>query len=632
MPRPSPTPPEALDLQLARVQRTYAEGVQRPRDLLARVRAACESLGEHLFVSLARPEQIDEQLEAAMRRQIRGVAQPLFGVPFAVRDNIHCSGWTTTLGLPSLRLTPCTSAPVVARLAQLGAILVGKTRLEPFGISPLAASPLNADIAPPDAVAAHAQSSDAPSHATAQAVALGLVSFALATDSDGLLALGAAQHGVTALKLRRDPSLLVGIVSNRPSVESLCILTHGAGDALRLFDCTRPLASHCDSGGNQSSWPPVGADCTTDEAVTSARKTRLTLGIPSLEATPSPSDNAPLVAPYLAQQLDTCEAEIKAVDARTFHQASQLLRHESSIAERYVSARPWLEAFSHELPPALLEQLRSGTRCRATEVFEAQQRRYELAEQCEKLWHQLDALWIQIQPSPDSKGGSQPRDRAPRAEALDIGFTNLLDLCSLSMPLGHPQDPPGNGVTLVAAPGSERASVALAARLQHACGTRVGIRAIPLAIEEAASSGPTPPPPETSSQVGELEVALVGARDEPLHSQLTHLGGRFTRRARTAACYELFALAGAPPQRPALIRRSQPAGSIELDVYSLPAKHFGSLVILLSWPLCIGNIELDDGTWIHGFVCEPHALVGARDVTKYGRWPHAIADDGARVR
>jgi allophanate hydrolase len=47
---------------------------------------------------------------------------------------------------------------------------------------------------------------------------------------------------------------------------------------------------------------------------------------------------------------------------------------------------------------------------------------------------------------------------------------------------------------------------------------------------------------------------------------------------------------------------------------------FGSFVARVPPPLCIGTVELDDGTRTSGFLCEPHALAGARDITRFGGW------------
>lgn len=631
--------PESLDLQLASLQRAYASGAQSPRDLLGKILTACESHGARVWASLGRPEQLDEQLRASTRRQMRGVPQPLFGVPFAVQDNIHCAGWTTTLGIPSLRLKPSITAPAVTRLVQLGAVLIGKTQLEAFGIGLMGSfSSRGAADAP------HADRNSAPDPAgdfgaaSALAVALGLVSFVIGTDSDGAASVWAARHGLVALKPRRTQWCHREVVFNCPSIESLCITANNADDAIRVFDCARPVQLPCEREEHldeeeRTEWDTnASVSLANGAAVRSQQRSHLCLGVPAAASQVSPPGSAgSLNSPLLEQQLSELELCTKAVDCTVFQQASLLSQQDFWLAERYVSARPWLEAVSQELNPQLLEQLLKGQTYSATEVFEAQHRQWELIRESEKCWRQVDALLLTAstttQLTSDVPSGSQtPTQRVE----LPVRFANLLDLCTLSMPVGPPGQEQSSYVTLVCAPGVERPLLELAARLQRACSPTVGARAIPL----AKPPNQTPPlqggleHPRTATPaepgVPKLEVALVGARDEPLQSQLLNLGGQFTRRTRTAARYELFALAGAPPQQPALIRRSQPAGSIELDVYSLPAQHFGRLIMLLSWPLCIGNIELEDGSWIHGFVCEPQALVGARDVTKYGSWSKAL--------
>jgi allophanate hydrolase len=62
------------------------------------------------------------------------------------------------------------------------------------------------------------------------------------------------------------------------------------------------------------------------------------------------------------------------------------------------------------------------------------------------------------------------------------------------------------------------------------------------------------------------------------------------------------------------------AGNIEVEVWRMTKEAFGSFVALIPPPLGIGTLQLDDGTWVKGFLCEAHAVANAEDITAFGGW------------
>jgi allophanate hydrolase len=53
--------------------------------------------------------------------------------------------------------------------------------------------------------------------------------------------------------------------------------------------------------------------------------------------------------------------------------------------------------------------------------------------------------------------------------------------------------------------------------------------------------------------------------------------------------------------------------------------HFGSFVAEVPPPLAIGSVQLEDGEWVKGFVCEPAGLDGAHEITPLGGWRAYLA-------
>jgi allophanate hydrolase len=128
----------------------------------------------------------------------------------------------------------------------------------------------------------------------------------------------------------------------------------------------------------------------------------------------------------------------------------------------------------------------------------------------------------------------------------------------------------------------------------------------------------------------------------PLHHQVVAAGARLLARTRTAARYRLYALAGGPPHRPGIMRVADagPVGaegaephlracaevgaSIEVEVYGFPIHAVGAFLADIAPPLGLGRIELQDGRWVQGFICEPWGLVDAKDITASGGWRYHL--------
>ncbi len=118
-----------------------------------------------------------------------------------------------------------------------------------------------------------------------------------------------------------------------------------------------------------------------------------------------------------------------------------------------------------------------------------------------------------------------------------------------------------------------------------------------------------------------IPLAVVGAHlsGQPLNHQLTDRCAALVATTTTAPRYRLHALDTEPP-KPGLVRVGSDGAGVEVEVWELEPAAFGSFVAEVPPPLAIGKIELADGSWVSGFVCEPWALDGAPDITAFGGW------------
>jgi allophanate hydrolase len=106
----------------------------------------------------------------------------------------------------------------------------------------------------------------------------------------------------------------------------------------------------------------------------------------------------------------------------------------------------------------------------------------------------------------------------------------------------------------------------------------------------------------------------------PLNHQLTSRGAWCRQRTTTAPVYRLHALPDTTPPKPGLRRVAEGGAAIEVEVWSIGVAELGSFLLEVPSPLCLGTIELADGSTHPGFLCEPWAFEEAPDVTHHGGW------------
>ncbi|MSE17169.1 allophanate hydrolase, partial [Pantoea agglomerans] len=113
-------------------QQRYQQAPQQITSLLSAHLAALDPQ-DSAWIYLATPDQLAAQIEPLLAHYQRDPGSlPLFGVPFAVKDNIDVAGWPTSAACPAFTYTASEDAVAVARLKAAGAIVIGKTNLDQF--------------------------------------------------------------------------------------------------------------------------------------------------------------------------------------------------------------------------------------------------------------------------------------------------------------------------------------------------------------------------------------------------------------------------------------------------------------------------------------------------------------------
>ena len=592
---------ESLDF--AALRRAYGAGGCSPvavaEALLARL---AHQRDNPIWISLVPAAELLARAAALARDRSARERLPLYGVPFAVKDNIDVAGMPTTAGCREFAYTPARTATAVQRLLDAGAMLVGKTNLDQFATGLVGTrSPYGAVRNAFDP----AYISGGSSSGSAVAVALGLVAFALGTDTAGSGRVPAGFNNVVGLKPTRGLASTTGVVPACRTLDCVSVFALTCGDARAVLDVL-------------DATDPTDEFARADRAAVWGPENGFRFGVPRDDALEFFGDAgyARLFAAAV-ERLRELGGSPVAIDPAPFLAAAELLYDGPWVAERYAALRGFFERRAEAILPVTRAVIAAAKRHSAADAFDAAYRLAALKRDTARVWAAVDLLLVPT-------AGTIYRIAEVEADPIGLNanlgrytnFVNLLDLAAIAVPSGFRSDGLPFGVTLIAPALSDRWLAAIGARYHQASGVRLG--ATDVAPPAAAAS---PPPPAAT-----VHLAVVGAHlsGQPLNGELTERGATLVRTCRTAPVYRLYALPGTQPPKPGLVRAAAGA-PIEVEVWRMPLAAYGPFVAGVPAPLAIGTVELEDGSRVQGFLCEAHATAAALDISDFGGWRAYLA-------
>ncbi|UQZ33629.1 allophanate hydrolase [Paenibacillus sp. PK3_47] len=504
---------------------------------------------------------------------------PLWGIPFAVKDNIEVAGWPVTAACPDFSYEPGQHAAVVERLLAAGAIPVGKTNLDQFATGLVGTrSPYGAahNALRPELI------SGGSSSGSAVAVARGQAAFALGTDTAGSGRVPAALNGLIGYKPALGAWPSSGVIPACRSLDCVTVFARVIEDAESVDGQVRGhLPSDPYSAGR-----PLGRAAMPE--VFLIPKGPLEFFGPFAEAYSEAWERA-------KQRLVQTGHKVEEADISLFQEAAAQLYEGPWVAERWADLESFISSHPGSALPVTEQILRSGSRAdfTAAALFRSQHRLAEIRGEVRRLLNNA----VLVLPT---AGGTWTREQVaadPVAANSKMGLytnhCNLLDLSAVSIPAGEAEERLPFGITLFTLPEKE-ANLGAAARA-------------------------------LTSQTKDVTVAVCGLhmREMPLERQMLELGAEFLEESETAAVYELYMLPTSPP-KPGLIRTSGNGAAIRLELWKMSAASFGHFTASIPAPLGIGRIELADGRQVSGFLCESYAAEQSRNITSAGGWRNAI--------
>jgi allophanate hydrolase len=571
---------------------------------------ADDSADDPAWITRVDATRLEQQLDwlDARLELVHGDLQqlPLYGIPFAVKDNIDVAGWPTTAGCAAFAYTASEDATVVLRLRQAGAIMVGKTNLDQFATG-LTGTRSPYGIVPNTFRREYICGGS--SSGSASVVARGIVPFALGTDTAGSGRVPAGMNNIVGLKPTRGWLSARGVVPACRTLDCVSILALTVEDAAELAH----IAAGFDPHDPYSRVPSISAPAAFSQ--------RPRLGVPRDPEFFGDREAEAAYGQALARAT-AMGAELTPIDFTPFAALAALLYEGPWIAERFaVIERVWNET-PEAIDPTVRAIIEGAKSFSAADAFKAEYRRAELTRVTDTIMATVDAMIVPTVPMVFTieEALQEPFTRNAKL-GIYTNFANFADLCALALPSGLRANGVPTGVTLLAPAWHDYALAELGLRwqrhrLQHEFPILLGATARPY----TGSSG------RLAAKPAVIRVAVVGAhlRGMPLNHQLTSRGASFVESTYTAEQYRLYALTSltSTTPKPALVRVSpgEMGWSIAVELWDVPEACFGSFVAEIPPPLGIGSLALADGRVTKGFICEPYGIDGAQDISSYGGW------------
>ncbi len=582
----------------------YAAGAS-PRETIENCYARIEAIGDPgIFIHLRDKAGVLADADALGAFD---PSKPLWGIPFAIKDNIDLGGAPTTAACPAFAYIPEEDAFVVAELRAAGALLIGKTNLDQFAtglVGVRSPFPIPKNAIDPSIVPGGSSSG------SAVAVSHGIVSFALGTDTAGSGRVPAALNNIVGLKPTLGALSSTGVVPACRTLDTISVFAltvpdaHAAFQAAARYDPADAYARHIPA-------PALGTP-----------PPRLTIGVPDAatreffgDAVQAQSFDA------LLSRLSDMGYDVKEIDFTPFFEVAKMLYEGAWVAERMTVIETMMQRDPEAILPVTRKIIGAADALSAADAFRGIYRLADLKRAAEPALAGVDLLCVPTIPTLYSLSDLEADPVTPNSRfGTYTNFVNLMDMCGIAVPVTPRSDGRPGSVTFLARAGQDALVASLAAQIHSDCAPLLGATGTTLAAAAPAQAGP---------MNSEIAIAVVGAHMSglPLNGELTRLGARFLEATVSAPVYRLFALEGGPPFRPGMIRDGQNGASIALELWALPSAKVGRFLSGIPSPLGIGTIVLADGRSVKGFLVESMALEGATEITGYGSW-RAFLDRG----
>ncbi|MEM7256524.1 MAG: allophanate hydrolase, partial [Pseudomonadota bacterium] len=523
---------------ITNVRQGYTDGDFTPRQLVEFLQQRAQQYTDrNIWISLIEPAVLEVYLSHLESIPVDSL--PLYGVPFAAKDNIDIQGFTTTAGCPEFAFDPTDNASITGKLIEAGAIPLGKTNLDQFATGLVGT---RSPHGPCGNAFDPAYISGGSSSGSAVAVSLGLVSFSLGTDTAGSGRVPAMLNNLVGLKPSRGLFSMTGVVPACRSLDCPSVFALNTEDAAVVFDvAARFDVEDAYSRANPFSNSVRHFGATLPPAI---------IGVPKQEQREFYGDeNAAALFEESLTQWQALGAEIIEIDFTPLLSAARLLYEGPWVAERYAALEELINTTTEVIHPVVRGIVEGANGKTAVETFKAEYQMQEYRAYTQQVFSQVDML---LTPTAPRHYLIEEVLADPVRLNSNMGhytnFMNLLDLCGVAIPAGFLPDGKPFGISLVAPAFRDVELLNHARAWQHTLSLPTGTFTETIRQNENLTAD--------AAHQSTIDIAVCGAhlKDFPLNWQLRERGATLKQTTTTSATYKLFLLSDFEPPRPGLIR------------------------------------------------------------------------------
>lgn len=586
-----------MNLTIDALHQQYRQGSLTPEKLLSELLEKAKAYS-NAWIYLLSLDEIQPYLDNLQGKSPDDC--PLWGIPFAIKDNIDLAHIPTTAACPEFSYVPKKSAYVVEQLIAAGAIPIGKTNLDQFATglvgtrSPYGAVPNTFN---------KAYISGGSSSGSAVATAAGFVTFALGTDTAGSGRVPACFNNLIGLKPSKGILSTTGVVPACKSLDCVSIFSLTAQDAKSILN----VAADFDDTDCFARTNPVMNQGNVEFPA------QFTFAVPLPEQLAFFGSNTYEASYFQAiTQLEALGGTKVEVDFSPFLDAATLLYEGPWVAERFVATK---DIITHQ-PESMMDVTRtiisSGDKPKATDAFSALYKLQALKQIADKVIASVDVV---VAPTAGRHFTIEEIEQEPILRNSQLGyytnFMNLLDLSAVAVPTSFTTENMPFGITIFSDAMKDQKLLSLADKMQAQ-------QMLPLGATKIAYASVQNLLPASK---GFIDVVVAGAHlsGMALNWQLTERGGYLKEKTQTSESYAMYAIAG-QVERPALVKDINKGKAFNVEVWTLPISEFGSFVEGIAAPLGIGKVELASGDIITGFIAEGYAADIGQNISQYAGW------------
>lgn len=592
-----------MNLNINFLIESYKNKSLTPKQVIENILRRSKEFADHnIWIHQLTMDEIKPYLDHLETKSIDDL--PLYGVPFAVKDNIDLAGITTTAACPEFTKAPEKSAFVVQQLINAGAIPVGKTNMDQFATGLVGTRS-------PEPWGACKNSfnkeyiSGGSSSGSAVSVALGLASFSLGTDTAGSGRVPASFNNLVGVKPSIGLLSMTGVLPACRSLDCVSIFALTTDDANKVleqaavYDSEDQYARAVSFDNNIRQYGlPAGA---------------FTFAVPKQEQLEFFGNaSAQGLFNECVKNMESLGGVKEEIDFSIFIQAAKLLYEGPWVAERYVAIEELISTKPEALLPVINTIIGSAENKLAIDVFKSEYQMQVYRAKANDLLANFDFL---MTPTAGTVYTIDEVNADPIKLNSNLGyytnFMNLLDCACVAVPAGFIDNGLPWGISLVSTAMQDRKLLSYANKWQQFNKFSPGNldnELLPSKTSEVNFSDSIP-------------VIVCGAHMQGLvlNWQLAERGAQFLEKTKSSAAYRMFVIDGVL-ERPGMIRDDKDGAEIDIEIWQVPKSEFGSFVAGIPEPLGIGKVRTSDGRWLPGFICEGYAVDGAKEITQLGGW------------